>query len=240
MDFPKRVALVWDLCCLEGMKVGFTMDGIPAHFFPIVLTCAMLLAVHGVRGWLRVEDGKCDDATSALLTASSAPDATVPVECRPIVEALEDADPDADEDQCAQQMRDIVAARHLEYSTLIDAPETLLRCSPGMARSNGALWTRFTVQYNLYAGSIVAMGTETQRKELCASQEAGGLGCFAFTEKGAGVLSGAGMETTAIYDRARQVFVINSPTASSCKNWVSPFNLISPCTTPLSNTTSAS
>ena len=52
-------------------------------------------------------------------------------------------------------------------------------------------------------------------------QAAGELGCFAFTESGAGVLSGAGCETTAVYDATRDAFVINSPTTSSRKNWIS-------------------
>ena len=50
---------------------------------------------------------------------------------------------------------------------------------------------------------------------------AGELGCFAFTEKGAGVLSGAGVETTAEYDPAADEFVIHSPTPSAAKNWIS-------------------
>jgi hypothetical protein len=49
------------------------------------------------------------------------------------------------------------------------------------------------------------------------------LGCFAFTEKGAGVLSGAGVETTATFDAASDSFVIHSPSDSkgSSKTWIS-------------------
>lgn len=87
--------------------------------------------------------------------------------------------------------------------------------------------TRFTVQYNLYAGSIIALGNDTQKQRLYDTQETGDLGCFAFTEIGAGVLSGAGVETTAEYDAIRKVFVINSPTHTSHKTWISQvcFNL---------------
>ena len=58
-----------------------------------------------------------------------------------------------DEDACADDMRAIVRAGHMPYSVLQDDPGALLRCSKFM-NHNGALWTRFTVQYNLYAGSI--------------------------------------------------------------------------------------
>jgi hypothetical protein len=99
------------------------------------------------------------------------------------------------EEECAEQMRRIVSASHIPYSSLIDSPETLLRCSKGhcklvgdcsapappldnpmflssfsLAATNGALWTRFTVQFNLFAGSIVALGSDEQRKKLVASQ----------------------------------------------------------------------
>jgi hypothetical protein len=158
-----------------------------------------------------------DPATADLLTGS----ASVPKECQDVVKALESAPMLDDEEACAGQMREIVAACHLTFDTLISEPGTLLRCSAGMEGSNGALWTRFTVQYNLYAGSIVAMGTDEQRAALVAMQSSGSLGCFAFTERGAGVLSGAAMETTATYDSAADEFVIQSPTASSTKTWIS-------------------
>ena len=64
----------------------------------------------------------------------------------------------------------------------------------------------------LCAGSIIAMGSDEQREELFRSQKDGILGCFAFTEIGAGVLSGAGVETTAHYNEKTKSFIIHSPT----------------------------
>jgi alkylation response protein AidB-like acyl-CoA dehydrogenase len=52
-------------------------------------------------------------------------------------------------------------------------------------------------------------------------QTEGSLGCFAFTERGAGVLSGAAMETTAHFDAAKGDFVIHSPTPGAQKTWIS-------------------
>ena len=111
---------------------------------------------------------------------------------------------------------------YLKYKSLESNPEYLLRCNRHICASDhGALGTRFTVQYNLYGGSIVALGNEIQKQRLYDTQENGDLGCFAFTEIGAGVLSGAGVETTAEYDPIRKIFVINSPTPSSHKTWIS-------------------
>ena len=118
-------------------------------------------------------------------------------------------------------MRGILAAKaNLSFRSLAADPSLLLQCSEHMCNeAPGALWTRFTVSYNLYAGSIVALGSDAQREQLFASQSE--LGCFAFTEKGAGVLSGAGVETTATYDAKTDSFVIHSPTPSSHKVWIS-------------------
>jgi acyl-CoA oxidase len=188
---------------------------------PVAITLVVLRIIRSVTAWLKVPEGRVQKATLTLLTGSSAPKDTVPPECLPVVSALELAAADVTEKECASQMRAIVTSLSLKYETLVASPETLLRCSTGLAGSNGALWTRFTVQYNLYAGSIIALGSDEQRAELIRTQKEGDLGCFAFTEKGAGVLSGAGMETTATFDRARDVFVIHSPTPSSAKNWIS-------------------
>ena len=128
-----------------------------------------------------------------------------------------------DEKTCAEQMRSILKGGSLLYKTLETQPELLLLQSKyvGDYETYGALWTRFTVQYNLFGGSIVALGDQSQRERLYAMQTNGTLGCFAFTECGAGVLSGAVMETTAVYDKMKRTFIIHSPTPSSKKKWIS-------------------
>lgn len=124
---------------------------------------------------------------------------------------------------CAEQLRTVIKSKYLMYSSLATDPELLLELSKycGKGELNGALWTRFTVQFNLYAGSVVAMGTDSQRETLYRTQDGGALGCFAFTECGAGVLSGAVVETTAVYDAKTGRFTIHSPTESSRKKWIS-------------------
>jgi len=183
----------------------------------VFVALSVLLLAQLLRSWLTVDDGSMDGETEALLAQK----AKVPAECQAMVRALEGATMEDDEGACAAQMIAIVRAKHLSYATLVDRPELLLRCSQGMEGANGALWTRFTVQYNLFAGSIVALGTDAQRAALIASQAEGELGCFAFTERGAGVLSGAAVETTAHWDGAAKEFVISSPTESSAKTWIS-------------------
>ena len=82
-------------------------------------------------------------------------------------------------------------------------------------------WIRFTVQFNLFAGTVVALGGEEQLAELDAIQRRGQLGCFCLTERLAGVNSGLVVNTTATWDPASQEFVIDSPNEGAYKNWIS-------------------
>lgn len=76
------------------------------------------------------------------------------------------------------------------------------------------------VQFGLFAGSIQRLGTEYHhRKYLADAASARLLGCFAMTEIGHGS-NVQGLETTAVYDRATDAFVINSPAYSSGKNYI--------------------
>lgn len=167
---------------------------------------------------LRKPSRKMDDATRMALESV----ATVEKKCQPLVNAVLSKPVIDDEAQCAQQMRDIVAGCHLSYSTLATNPGLLLRASRHVATApHGGLHTRFTVSFNLYAGTVVALGSDQQREELYQTQSSGELGCFAFTEKAAGVLSGAAVETTATFDKHDATFVINSPSDGAVKNWIS-------------------
>ena len=109
---------------------------------------------------------------------SSEPENKIAPECEALIGALNGAAATDDEAECAQQMRDILASKEtLSFRSLVDEPQQLLQCSEHMCNSApGALWTRFTVSYNLYAGSVVALGSDEQRAELFALQSE--LGCF--------------------------------------------------------------
>jgi len=82
-------------------------------------------------------------------------------------------------------------------------------------------WTRFTVQYNLFAGTILAVGNEAQVAQLDQMQQKGELGCFGLTEKFAGVSSGMVVETIAEYDSVSGEFLLTSPNEGAYKNWIS-------------------
>jgi acyl-CoA oxidase len=54
---------------------------------------------------------------------------------------------------------------------------------------------KFTVQYNLFAGTILQLGTKKQINKLKEIQKNGELGCFIMTEYSAGVMSGFRIDT---------------------------------------------
>jgi acyl-CoA oxidase len=82
-------------------------------------------------------------------------------------------------------------------------------------------WVRFTVHYNLFAGTILAVGTDEQVARLADYQKDGLLGCFALTEKLAGVQSGLVVQTTAEWNEDKQKFILHTPNEGARKNWIS-------------------
>ena len=99
----------------------------------------------------------------------------------------------------------------------------------GSAQGFGALSIRFTVQYNLFAGTVNALGCDAQLEQLRGIHRRGELGSFVLTEKGAGVLSGLVVETTATYVSAADPrnytdapgFLVTTPTEQAKKVWIS-------------------
>ena len=69
--------------------------------------------------------------------------------------------------------------------------------------------------------SILGLGGEEQVARLPEYQESATLGCFALTERSAGVSSGLVVNTTAEWDAARKVFVLNTPDEDARKFWIS-------------------
>jgi acyl-CoA oxidase len=125
----------------------------------------------------------------------------------------------------ADQLRGIVKRAHLRFTDLRDNPERFFSAHRYLAERSPELgpgfWIRFTVQYNLFAGTILGCAGESQLSILDDMQEKGELGCFALTEKFAGVNSGLVVNTEIEWDQDRQVFVLNTPNDGAKKNWIS-------------------
>jgi len=128
----------------------------------------------------------------------------------------------SDPAKSAAILRRLIKSKLLMFTDMRDAPEKFFLAHRLLSTIGlGGFGIRFTVQFNLFAGSILGLGGREQLADLDAMQTQGKLGCFLLTEMQAGVLSGLIVETTADYDPASQNFVLHTPSDKAAKNWIS-------------------
>jgi len=124
--------------------------------------------------------------------------------------------------QSSQLLRSLIRSKLLKFTDMADAPEKFFLAHRLLSTVGlGGFGVRFTVQFNLFAGSIVGLAGPEQLKMLDEIQDKGQLGCFLLTEMQAGVLSGLIVETTAKYNKATQTFTLHTPSDKAAKNWIS-------------------
>ena len=123
----------------------------------------------------------------------------------------------------AQRMRNLLKTGLLRHTDLRYNPERFFLAHRILATHSSAVgpgfWVRFTVHYNLCAGTVLALGNEEQVRGLDEMQDKGELGCFSLTEKLAGVSSGLVVNTTATFNG--DSFTLHSPNEGAHKNWIS-------------------
>ena len=76
-----------------------------------------------------------------------------------------------------------------------------------------------TVQFNLFGGTLLALGSERHRGILAGVDGLKTIGCFALTELGYGN-NAVEMETTATYDLKKDRLIVNTPTTLAQKYWI--------------------
>ncbi|KAI8052873.1 acyl-CoA dehydrogenase/oxidase [Syncephalis plumigaleata] len=79
--------------------------------------------------------------------------------------------------------------------------------------------TKLTVNFNLFGGTVLKLGTERHRHLIPNIDTLHSTGCFGLTELGYGN-NAIEMETTAHYDTKTKEFIIHSPTTKSQKYWI--------------------
>ena len=139
-----------------------------------------------------------------------------------MLEQVKDVPTATDPFQSSEILRNLVKSNVLSYWDMKENPEKFFMAHRLLATVGlGGFGIRFTVQFNLFAGSIVGLAGPDQLGVLDDLQKSGELGCFLLTENQAGVLSGFIVETTAKWDPSTQEFVLNTPNDAAAKNWIS-------------------
>lgn len=83
-----------------------------------------------------------------------------------------------------------------------------------------AMSTKMTVQFNLFGGTVLKLGTERHHEKLLKGIDTlEDVGCFGLTELGYGN-NAVEMETTAEFDKDTQEFIVNTPTTLAQKYWI--------------------
>eukprot|EP00941_MAST-03F_sp_MAST-3F-sp1_P002336 g2336.t1 len=143
-------------------------------------------------------------------------------------EDVSDIRSDVHFEDSANRLRQLVMRGLLRPTDLLSNPERFFLAhrilGSHSSRLGPGFWIRFTVHFNLFAGTVIGLGSEKQIAFLDEMQKKGELGCFGLTEKLAGVNSGLVVNTTATWDqnvRPGGGFIINSPNEASQKNWIS-------------------
>ena len=128
-------------------------------------------------------------------------------------------------EESADQLRDISKSGVLKFTDLRDNPSRFFAAHRILAERSPILgpgfWIRFTVHYNLFAGTVLAVGGEEHLEMLEEVQKNGELGCFALTEQLAGVNSGLVVGTKITWDNDSQDFLLESLGDGANKNWIS-------------------
>lgn len=127
-------------------------------------------------------------------------------------------------DESAGILRDLIKSGLLRFTDMRDNPARFFaahRILVDPEHRGPGFWIRFTVQYNLFAGTVLGLGTEQHLAELEEIQRKGELGCFGLTEKLAGVNSGLVVKTQAFWEPSKQMFRLVSASEGAHKNWIS-------------------
>merc|ERR1719187_2700367 len=101
-----------------------------------------------------------------------------------------------------------------------DNPHRVFAAHELAAIIDPAMTTKMTVQFNLFGGTVLKLGTERHHKELLEGiDNLNDVGCFGLTELGYGN-NAVEMETTATYDEKTKEFVVNTPNTLAQKYWI--------------------
>jgi acyl-CoA oxidase len=138
----------------------------------------------------------------------------------PIFFPKQDMTLDEQRDLAYKRLKKVADAKLFSIWDFERDPKNLLTAHEMLSYVDGALAIKFTVQFNLFGGTLIALHTDRHKEFMTEKVDSlKHMGCFCFTELGYGN-NAVEMETTATYDEKTQEFIIHSPTTLSHKYWI--------------------
>eukprot|EP00455_Lapot_gusevi_P050031 TRINITY_DN719_c0_g1_i2.p2 TRINITY_DN719_c0_g1~~TRINITY_DN719_c0_g1_i2.p2 ORF type:complete len:699 (+),score=303.14 TRINITY_DN719_c0_g1_i2:67-2097(+) len=119
-----------------------------------------------------------------------------------------------------QRLQKIANAKFFSVRDFKTDPRRIFAAHEVSGFCDGSMATKMTVQWNLFGGTVLKLGTERHHKQFLDDIDSlKAIGCFGLTELGYGN-NAVCMETTAVYDKKTQEFIINTPTPLAQKYWI--------------------
>jgi len=118
-----------------------------------------------------------------------------------------------------KRLAQVTKAKGISIFDFEKNPVNVMTAHEICAMTDSSFPTKMTVQFNLFGGSVMKLGTERHRKYLQGMDDLSVIGCFALTELGYGN-NAVEMETTAKWDPQTKEFIIHTPTTLAQKYWI--------------------
>lgn len=119
-----------------------------------------------------------------------------------------------------QRLQRICDAGYISVKDFQNNPLRIFAAHELAAIIDPSMATKMTVQFNLFGGTILKLGTERHHEKLLKGIDTlEDVGCFGLSELGFGN-NAVEMQTTAIYDKESKEFIINTPTTLAQKYWI--------------------
>jgi acyl-CoA oxidase len=119
-----------------------------------------------------------------------------------------------------RKLKAVIDSKIVSVKDFIHEPHNIYTAHEMLGMVCGSTVVKFTVQFNLFGGSCIALHTDRHKAIFDKIDDLSVCGCFCLTELGFGN-NAVKMETTVTYDEATKEFVVNSPTVLSQKYWIS-------------------
>lgn len=117
-------------------------------------------------------------------------------------------------EEAMAKLRKVAESKIVSVTDFFTDPTNIFTSHEMLGQVDPSTGTKFTVHYNLFGGTVTALGTEKHNYLFPKIDDLSIIGCFCFTELGYGN-NAVEMETTVEYDKSNKTFIINSPTALS-------------------------